>query len=278
MTVAASCNLSEGVILGVDSAVTMPGKDGGVANVYENAEKLFPLGERPIGIAIFGLAVMGGRSLGSYLIEFETKDPNNVVSAGNSISDVVEELRSFFYQKYQSELVPSLERSLEKEFEEMDPNEIPSFGLVVGGFSHGQYLSEIWEILIPHNSQPNSATQKRSPGTFGTDWFAMKEPIKRYIKGADERMLNEIFTYLQNQCGLSLDDQEWQDILGIIEKHEYHITYDAMPLAEGVEHTRFLIELVINHHRFAVGAPVVGGKAQIGKVSYRGHEFEILKA
>jgi hypothetical protein len=46
VTVAVSCNLSDGVILGVDSAVTVPAPQG-IVKVYENAEKLFSLGSAP---------------------------------------------------------------------------------------------------------------------------------------------------------------------------------------------------------------------------------------
>jgi integrase len=55
VTVAVACNLSDGVALAVDSAVTLPDGTGGIAKVYENAQKLFQLGDRPIGIAVFGL-------------------------------------------------------------------------------------------------------------------------------------------------------------------------------------------------------------------------------
>jgi hypothetical protein len=59
VTVAVSLNLSDGVILGVDSAVTIFTADGtGIAKVYEQAEKLFQLSNRPIGLAFYGA---GGR-------------------------------------------------------------------------------------------------------------------------------------------------------------------------------------------------------------------------
>ena len=45
MSVAVSCNLSEGVVLGVDSAVALPDPKGaGIGKTYENADKLFRLG------------------------------------------------------------------------------------------------------------------------------------------------------------------------------------------------------------------------------------------
>jgi len=65
MTVAVACNLAEGVVLGVDSAVTIHDSQGLVVKVYENAVKLFQLGEKPIGIAAFGIGALGNRIIGS---------------------------------------------------------------------------------------------------------------------------------------------------------------------------------------------------------------------
>lgn len=82
MTIAISCNLSDGVILGVDSAVTVAA-GGDHVKIWENAEKLFQIAERPIGAAIYGLAGFGDRSIGSYLREFELSNPNGVLTAAN---------------------------------------------------------------------------------------------------------------------------------------------------------------------------------------------------
>ena len=75
MTVAISLNLSDGVVLAADSATSIPDGAGGVAKVYENAEKLFELGNRPIGVAVYGIGAFGVRSVSSYLNEFEQRDP-----------------------------------------------------------------------------------------------------------------------------------------------------------------------------------------------------------
>src|SRR5437879_2866980 len=97
MTIAVSCNLSDGVVLGVDSAVTIPTPTGGVGKVYENAEKLFQLGSRPIGIAVFGLGTLGNRSLGSYIREFEVRNPGGLVTGTGTVEQIVEALRTFLH-------------------------------------------------------------------------------------------------------------------------------------------------------------------------------------
>src|SRR2546422_625642 len=101
MSVVVSCNLPDGVILGADSAITLPGPPvvpgqplppnvmhGGVLKVYEDADKLFSLGERPIGVATFGAGVIGNRTLGSYLREFVVRDPQQVISGQTTVQQV----------------------------------------------------------------------------------------------------------------------------------------------------------------------------------------------
>jgi hypothetical protein len=275
MTFAISLNLPDGVILGVDSAVTLSGSQG-VLKVFENAQKLFQLGEKPVGIAIYGLASIGNRSIGSFIREFEIMDPNNVVSQPSSVKDIVEELRAFFYQKYVSALGPLFEKEKGKKFEEIPNAEKPILGVVVGGFSKGSYLPEVWEILIPVHDKVGSTNLPNGQGAFGSTWFALNTPIVRYVKGFDPALLNKIVEYFVKIRGMPFSEQEQKDLLSIIGSFEYAIPFASMPLQEGVAYVRFFVEMVINHHRFASGAPVVGGKARIGLVTYKGEKFQIL--
>lgn len=275
VTVAVSCNLSEGVILGVDSAATVATPQG--SKVYDGAEKLFQLGELPVGVAIYGLGALGARSIGSFLNEFESTNPGGQVQSPTDMSTLVEALRQFFFDAYRAVIVPALEQ-VGKTFEEIPRDQLPSFGLIVGGFApKGAYLSEVWNVIIPAHDQPGSATCYRQGGNFGTNWFAMCGPILRYVKGFDPALLGEVFEYLRQARGLEpLSEAEQVAVNAILAKHEYPIPFAGMPLSEGVEHVRFLTELVVNHHRYAVGERVVGGRVQLGKVTYRGGQFQLL--
>lgn len=276
MTVAVACNLAEGVILGVDSAITMNDAQGNVVKVYENATKLFQLGDKPIGIAMFGLGALGNRNIGTYVREFERLDPGHVVNQDASVEDTVEELRKFFLQRYHDIVVPALEAQINKKFDEI-PNEAkPLLGLAVGGFSTKEYLSEVWEIMIPLHITPKSATKWCEQGNFRSVWFALNEPIFRYHKGYDRGLFRELANYIEQLRGTSLNKTETEVIEKILLKYEYQVPFGGMPIREGIAYVRFLVEMVINHYRFSVGAPVVGGKAQIGLVTYKGEKFRIL--
>jgi len=274
MSVAVSCNISDGVVLGVDSAAVLPVPHG-VLKVYENAEKLFQLGNLPVGVAIFGLAGLGTRSVGSYLREFEVKK-KDAIAEYQDISDLVEALREFFILKYRDLIVPALESAQGKLFEQIPLELKPAIGLVVGGFSRDEYLSEVWSILIPVHDKPGSAQRYRARGEFGTNWFALYQPIHRYIKGYDPALMQELTQYFEKLRGEPLSSDQVSQAEAILQKYEYQVPFAAMPMIEGIEHTRFLVNLVIQHHRFALGAPVVGGKTRIGLVTYRGGRFRIL--
>ncbi len=272
MTVAVSCNLSDGVVLGVDSAVTLSAPSGGVAKTYENAEKLFQLGDRSIGVAVFGLATLGNRSIGSYIREFEVKDPQGVVSGDTSIEEVATKLHDFLFDQYKQTVVPALEKSLQKSFDDIPRQKCPVLGIVAGGFSAKEYLSEVWEISIP-----GKVFLKRDKGQFGGNWFAEFRPIQRYFKGYDTALLRHIFEFFEKLHGKPFSADQLTEFRKLIAQHEYQVPFAAMPMEEGVRHVRFLIDLVINHFRFTFGAPVVGGRVRIGKVSYRGEKFGIIE-
>lgn len=130
--------------------------------------------------------------------------------------------------------------------------------------------------IVPHNDAPNSSARRRAKGEFGTNWFATFGPIQRYILGFEVELINELLAYLEQVHAKPFQPDELENINRIIQKYQYQIPYGAMPMKEGVDHVKFLVELVINHHRYAMGAPIVGGEESIGMVTYRGEKFQVL--
>jgi hypothetical protein len=56
-----------------------------------------------------------------------------------------------------------------------------------------------------------------------------------------------------------------------------------MPIEQGIEYVRFLVDLAIKHFHFSSGfahepftEKVVGGRSRLGVVTYRGEKFRIL--
>lgn len=95
--------------------------------------------------------------------------------------------------------------------------------------------------------------------------------------GYDSNLINDILRFITKDLNRSLNSDEKKQFSSLIGKHEYKVPFNAMPIDEGINHIRFLVELVINHHKFTIGAPVVGGRVNIGMVSYNGRGFQIIK-
>jgi len=282
MSVAVSTNLADAVILGVDSAISLPGPPpipgqvlppnvmhGGVLKVYEDAEKLFPLGNRNIAIATFGTAMIGNRTLGSQVRNFVEQ----LGDGPDKIEDVVEEFRKFFMNLYGTVTVPTIEKLHGKKFSDIPEAQRPGFGFVIAGFSRNAGLAQVWAVFIPGHAQPGTAQRMRAEGDFNINWYALFEPINRYMLGYSTAMIQELQDYVAKLRGSPFSDAENAAMKTIIDKHQFLVPVAAMPIPVGVAFTRFLVELVINHHRFAIGAPVVGGRSRIAVVSYKGCEI-----
>ena len=274
MSVAVACNLSDGLVLGVDSAVTV--SCGQSTKIYDNAEKIFQLGNKRVGIAIYGLAGLGERSIGSFIREFESKDPAGVIARDCPMSEIAEALRLFFQEAYLRTVGAWLEGIKGKPFDQIPLMEKPLLGLVVGGYSSGAFSSEVWQILIPNNADPNSGVIMTAPGIFGLTWYATSTPIQRYMNGIDSDLLFELGEYIARVMGRQLSPAEQDDVNAIVKRHQYRYVYNSMPIQAGIQCVRFLVDLAINHFRFVEGDSIVGGTPKLGVVTYRGETFRLL--
>ena len=70
MSICVAFNLSDGVVIAVDSATTITYSSGSISRVFLDAEKLFQLGDLKVGIATYGVAALKGRTIGSFIREF----------------------------------------------------------------------------------------------------------------------------------------------------------------------------------------------------------------
>lgn len=268
MSVAVLCNLSDGLIVGVDSAVTVADASG-IRKVFDEGEKLFQLAAK-IGVATYGLGGLEGRSIGSFIREFELAHPN---IGELPIGEVVEQLRTFFMGVY----VRFAEGLFGMPFDQIPAEQKGVLGIIVGGFSPNEFLSEAWEIQIPLHATPNSARQVCARGTFLVAWFATFAPIERYLCGMDRDLLVETSNFIEGLLGRPLTQEEINAYVPIRDKYAYRIMLDSMPIQTGIEYVRFLVQLVIQHYHFTSTHPVVGGRAKLGVVTYKEENFRLLE-
>ncbi len=280
MTIAVACNLADGVVMGVDSALTIhgavdtpTGPQNGIVKVYNDAEKLFPLHELPLGIATYGIAVLKSRTIDSYIREFEHKCTETEVQDW-SIHKISTELWSFFNKKYQDTFAAVLEQEHGKPFDEIIPEHRPGLGLMVGGFSPDQYLCELWDVSVHANSAEDGVTQTRVPGDFGSSWRGQVEGIRRFHKGFSFGHLDSIIQAFLDHYDVKMDDELSEKIKAIVQSAEYVIPWGGMPLQEGIDYVKFCLDIMINQTKFVIGAPTCGGNVRIGVVQRdKGFEF-----
>ncbi len=272
MSVCVACNISDGVIIGVDSATTL-GDPLNPVKIYGGVEKLFPLGELPVGLATYGLASIAGRTIASWTAELTANLPS-LIPAEYTMADVAESIRNFFFTQYQESILGAAPppQSAGEGLPQMLP---PVLGLVLGGFSKRSFQSEVWNIQLPYHATGNSATRQFGEGQFGSGWYASMAPIFRYIKGFDPSALQAVIEYV-NQIRDPLQPGELEELKKRAERAEFGVVFPGMPIAKGLEYVRFLVDLVIGHHKFAAGNPIVGGRCRVGYVTFDKAPFRIV--
>jgi hypothetical protein len=95
--------------------------------------------------------------------------------------------------------------------------------------------------------------------------------------------MNELRPYITGLLGRDFTQDEDDQINAILTKYQYTVSFGSMPIEQGIEYVRFLVDLAIGHFHFSSGfahAPftekVVGGHARLGVVTYKGGKFKIL--
>ena len=95
--------------MGVDSAVTIS-FGLGKTNIYEDAEKLFQLGENQIGIATVGMVGFGDRGVAFILRCLKSKDIDGSMTQGRTLAQISESLAAvLFYDTYAAVVIPAAE-------------------------------------------------------------------------------------------------------------------------------------------------------------------------
>jgi len=277
VTIAVACNLADGVVMGTDSAVTIQGTyrgQEGVLKVYNDAEKLFRLHELPIAIATYGLSQLNLRTIESYIREFEHVYPEEEV-VDLTLERIAQELWAFFYTRYKDSFGEALEQEHEKPFDEIEASKKPQLGLMVGGFSPGAYLSELWDVYVHQNSVEEGVVCTRPEGTFGSSWRGQIEGIRRFHKGFSFNDLDKVIGTILDHFGNEMDGDLRKKLDGVVGAAEYLIPWGGMPLQEGIDYTKFCLDIMINQTKFVIGAPTCGGNVRIAVV-HRDKGFQVV--
>ena len=269
MTICVSVKVSEGLVLAADSTAAIEGSLGdgprGVLKTYDHMRKLSRVKDYPIGTMTWGTAHIGARTVGSLIEEFEYDLP--------SLAEEEEKLRearvrgddakpfSFRVKKIATSLAAWITGRYNGEFGTGDDAHRPPLGLLVSGYSSGEFFPEQWLVEMGGKTQLRRLRpdQDGQP-SFGANWFGMTDAIVRLHWGRDDgalAIISERFEITREEAGK------------ILTPLEYPVLFNGMPLQDAIDYAVYLANVAIGRFRFVVGAPLCGGAIDVAVITPR---------
>lgn len=242
MTIAISCCLSDGAVLGTDSAVTITGQSQDlVLNTFTDAKKLFSLSNLPAGLTVYGAAAFNDRTIASYVREFV----DAVLSVPGRprptvMRPLAQELHTFIRQRNTRGEVG------------------PHFQLV--GYTPGHHLPELYTIDTNQPDFDLGVVQGASPGIT---WGGVTDALDRMHRGIDSSLAYAIGIVMGEEMsamGLAVTDEDLaridQRVEEVIARHSIFPNLSSMPIQQGIDYVQSLLNIMIARCRFMDGAPV----------------------
>ena len=263
MSIVIVVKVSEGVVLGADSAATLSGqlKDpagsvyNGVLKTFYNARKLLQVGDFPIGVLSWGGAFIGNRTLESHVREWEH---NEHWLRRESFPDK-HSTASFQAKHCADGLHAHLSRVYAEEYACISAEQRPQIGIIVAGYSDGAFFPEIWRFVLPHDTEVhNQRPDKDGKPDFGASWFGVTEPIVRLHFGRDElvgRILSERFKIPEAEI--------WEALKPL----QYPVAFPQMPLQDAIDYAVYVLNVAVGRFRFVLGPELCGGQLDIAVIT-----------
>jgi hypothetical protein len=241
MTIVASVKSRDGLILAADSMSTLSvatpvGPQ--YVKAYQNARKLFQMGDLPIGAVTYGLGNIGTRSMESLVLE-----------ACKNFSDDLADVESVAQALYDH-----LRSAYNAAFNGLDDEQKPECGFLVGGYSAEEPLARLLEFEFPASEGP---VEKLGPDDFGSAWRGVDFPFIRLWRGFAPSMVSR----LVNEDGMTQ-----QRIAELVAPLEIGATYEGMPVQDAINFATFILDTTIGFSEFAPGYPACGGPLQIAAI------------
>jgi hypothetical protein len=238
LTIVASVKVRDGLILATDSMTQISGGSAGqtpmVLKAYENARKLFQVGDLPIGVMTFGLGNIGQRSIEGLMLEFSA----SVVGQRKKVETVTQALFDFIKAKYE---------------EQGYGENPPGLGFYVAGYSPSGHFPDEWEFLLPRDPKPR---QVRNEQDFGPNWRGIDFPFTRLWNGFAPRI------------PARLSEKGWkaQEIGELVGDLGTPVLFDGMPVQDAVNFAVYILRTTIGYTAFSVGQATCGGPIQLATV------------
>jgi hypothetical protein len=258
MSIVVSVRVGEGLVVAADSAASLQalgpaGQSLGIAKVFNSATKLMQLRDYPIGVAYWGAANIGSRSLSSLVQEFTNPRPELKSACSLSVKEEAERLRDFLYDFY-VRTYPGVESRPE--------GQRPSVGVFVGGYNPGEFFPVEFVFTIPTKEWRQLRVPRPDGGQdFGADWFGATDALVRFHHGRDDR-LGPILIH-NGVAQVTVDE-----ILSAFQREiQYPVPFDGMPLQDAIDYALFMVGIEVGRFRFSAGAELCGGPVDVAAIT-----------
>lgn len=267
MSIAVMIGVHDGVVLAADSASTLSlptpagvvlplGQQGIVANVYDNANKIFNLVKgQPIGCITFGSGNIGSASIGTLIKDLRKKltdnademkfNPNNY-----AMQDVAEILAKFL-----GEECNKVDKAIRANI---------TVGFLLGGYSKPGDFGETWSVEIS-KGVPQPPKELRKADDPGINWGGQAEALQRMMLGFSPsifEVLSKVMQPAQNANAMAA-----QLVPLLTANLQAPMIFAPMPIQDAIDVARFLVHSAIMFSRFTPGPNVVGGPIEIAAIT-----------
>jgi hypothetical protein len=256
MSVVATVKVYDGIVLGAESMTQLTAVINGqqqLIKAYENAQKLFHIGELPIGLLTYGIGNIGRRSIESFVHEFSRDEKARLGQPGEQIN--VEQTTRRFFGFMQGHYAQA--------FGAMPQPQQPAMGFIVAGYSEGEHLASEWEFILPQHNAPQLV---RPQNEVGASWRGVGSPFSRLFFGVDPILESQLV-----QAGMPA--QEVERFKNVARGIATQIAFDGMPLRDAIGCCKFIIQTTIGWCSYAIGAAACGGPIKLATIT-RGSGFE----
>ena len=240
MTIIASVKVRDGLILATDSMTQIYGStpqgQQQFLKGYENARKLFQVGDLPIGVMTHGLGNIGQRSMEGLVREFSAN-----IGQLRKVESIAQALYQFIKDKYEEQGYGKLE-------------EPPALGFYIAGYSPKGHFPDEWEFVLPRDQE---AIQVRVAEDFGATWRGIDFPFTRLWMG---------FAPFRIPARLAEKGWSQQEIAELLGDLQTPALYDGMPVQDAVNFAAYILRVTIGYTEFSVGPSACGGPIQLATV------------
>jgi hypothetical protein len=269
MSICVSVRVSEGLVLAADSTATIQGTvqvpnsppTTGVLKTFDHARKLSHVKDYPIGTLTWGLSQIGARTVDSLIKEFEYSLPSLEEESeklrerrmrGESVDKMTYEYKT---KTIAEGLLSHVGRFYNGEFASLPLEQRPPLGVLVSGYSSGEFFPEQWLIQLPiQDGLQQVRPDVGGKPDFGANWYGLTDAIVRLHWGRDDAIVQQVANHLKTTP---------EEIAPIMNSAQYMVPFAGMPLQDAIDYAVYLVNVTIGRFRFVVGAPVCGGEVDV---------------